>query len=156
MKSYLPVFTYLILITAVLIFSSIQLIIGDLGKFESLQLVFSCMLLGGFGGVLYCLRGMYLSYCVKDNWSNKWILWYIIRPLVSTMCGGVSFLFLKAGLLILEAQKNADSSNLGFYAFALIAGLNVDNFIKKIEDIAETTWGIAKSRTSKNESESYD
>lgn len=154
MKSYLPVFTYLILITAGLIFFSIQLIVGDLGKFESLRLVFSCMLLGGFGGVLYCLRGMYLSYCVKDNWSNKWILWYIIRPLVSTMCGGISFLFLKAGLLVLEAQKNADSSNLGFYAFALIAGLNVDNFIKKIEDIAETTWGIGKSRTSKNESES--
>jgi hypothetical protein len=153
MKSYLPVFTYLILITGGLIFFSIQLIDVDLGKFENLRLVFSCMLLGGFGGVLYCLRGMYLSYCVKDNWSNRWVLWYIIRPLVSTMCGGISFLFLKAGLLVLEAQKNVDSSNLGFYAFALIAGLNVDNFLKKIEDIAETTWGIAKSRSSKNESE---
>ena len=153
MKSYLPVFIYLLLVTLGLIFFSIQLIDVALGKFDSLRLVFSCMLLGGFGGVLYCFRGMYLNYCVKDNWSNRWIPWYIIRPIVSTMCGGVSFLFLKAGLLVLEAQKNVDSSNLGFYAFALIAGLNVDNFIKKIENISETTWGISKSRTSKNESE---
>ncbi len=153
MKLYVFVFIYLILVTFGLIFFSIQLVEVSLGKFEDFRLVFTCMLLGGFGGVLYCFRGMYLNYCVKNNWSPRWIPWYIIRPLVSVMCGGVSFLFLKAGLLILEAQNSSDSSNLGFYAFALIAGLNVDNFIKKIEGIAETTWGITKSRTSKHESE---
>jgi hypothetical protein len=30
--------------------------------------------------------------------------------------------------------------------------LNVDNFMKKIESIAESTWGIKKSRSSKDES----
>ena len=151
MKLFTAVFFYLVLFTLGLTFLSFELIKSDLDKFEDFRLIYGCILVGGFGGALYCFRGMYLSFCVKNNWSNKWVPWYIIRPLVSIICGGVSFLFLKAGLLILEAQKESDSSNLGFYAFALVAGLNVDNFIKKIESIAETTWGISKSRSSKND-----
>lgn len=150
MKTTILITCYLVLFTLGLVYSSIYLINAALMKFEDFRLIISCMLIGGFGGTLYCFRSIYLSYCVKDNWSDKWILWYFIRPIVSIMCGGVSFLFLKAGLLILEAQKQPDSTNLGFYAFALIAGLNVDNFIKKIEDIAQTTWGISKSRSSTN------
>lgn len=112
------------------------------------SLLFQNVLIGGFGGVLYCLRGVYLNRCVRKAWDNEWIIWYIIRPVVSLICGGVSFLFLKAGLLILEAKKETDASNLGFYALAFIAGLNVDKFIAKIEDLAKATWGIEKSKSS--------
>ncbi len=109
----------------------------------------TCGLCGGFGGVLYCLRGLYINYSVKKQWDSDWYPWYIIRPFVSILTGGVSFLFLKAGLLILESKTEDISSNLGFYAFAFVAGLNVDKFISKIEDIAQATWGIEKSRASK-------
>jgi len=102
--------------------------------------------------VLYCLRGIYLNYCVLKQWSNDWITWYILRPIVSFICGGASYLFLKAGLLVLEAKKEIDASNLGFFAFAFIAGMNVDKFISKIEEIAQATWGIEKSRTSTKKS----
>ncbi len=116
---------------------------------EEYKLVLECICIGGYGGLLYCLRGIYLNYCVFKQWSNEWIPWYIIRPIVSLVCGGVSYLFLKAGLLILEAKKETDASNLGFFALAFIAGMNVDKFISKIEDLAQATWGIEKSRTSK-------
>lgn len=108
-----------------------------------------CGLAGGFGGILYCLRGLYLNYSVKKQWSKDWYPWYFIRPIASILTGGISFLFLSAGLLVLEAQTKTSSSNFGFYALAFIAGLNVDKFISKIEDIAQATWGIEKSRTSK-------
>lgn len=64
------------------------------------------------------------------------------------MCGAVSYLFLKAGLLILEAGMNPDASELGYYALAFVAGLNVDKFLSKVEDVALAVWGIEKSRTS--------
>ena len=35
---------------------------------------------------------------------------------------------------------------MGFYALAFVAGMNVDKFVAKIEDIAQATWGIEKSR----------
>jgi hypothetical protein len=120
------------------------------------KLILECVVIGGFGGALYCLRGVYLNYCVFKQWSNEWVPWYLIRPLVSLICGGVSYLFLKAGLLILEAQKEIDATNLGFFALAFIAGMNADKFISKIEDIAQATWGIEKSRTTKDRKEQND
>lgn len=117
----------------------------------SLKLIFSCGLVGGIGGVTYCLRGVYLNACVKKQWDNIWKPWYYIRPIVSHLCGAVSFLFLKAGLLLLESQPTGQSTDLGFLALAFIAGLNVDKFITKVEDIAQATWGIEKSRTAKEE-----
>jgi len=149
-KSLTLVVTYLIFVFAAIIFVSYKLVVCSLGKLEDFRLIFSCILIGGIGGILYCLRGVYLNYSVHDQWSDKWLVWYIVRPLVSMICGGVSFIFLKAGLLVLEAQKETNATNLGFYALAFIAGMNVDKFISKIEDLADATWGIKKSRTSKN------
>jgi len=110
-----------------------------------------CGLCGGVGGVTYCLRGIYLNACVRNNWSNSWLPWYFIRPIVSFICGVVSYLFLKTGLILLEAKQSDTTSNLALYALAFIAGLNVDKFIEKIEGIAEATWGIKKSRASNND-----
>ena len=109
-----------------------------------------CALVGGLGGSIYCLRGIYLNACVRKNWDNEWLPWYFIRPVVSHLCGAISFLFLKAGMLLLEATQTTTPTDLGFLALAFIAGLNVDKFISKIEDVAQATWGIEKSRTAKN------
>jgi len=56
--------------------------------------------------------------------------------------------FLKAGLLVLEADQNPEAISYGYLAIAFIAGYNVDNFMKKIESLAQTLWGIKKSRAS--------
>lgn len=141
---------YLSLILAAILYAAFNLVASSLGQFEDFRLLFACILIGGSGGVLYCFRGVYLNHSVKDQWSDKWIPWYLIRPIVSLICGGISYLFLKAGLLVLEAEKEGDASNLGFYALAFIAGMNVDKFIEKIEDLAQATWGIGKSRATKN------
>ena len=116
---------------------------------DALRLALYCGLWGGGGGITYCLRGIYLNACVYNRWSEIWLPWYFIRPIVSFICGVVSWLFLKAGLIILEAQQSASPSNLAFYALAFVAGLNVDKFLEKVEDITQTTWGIKKSRTAK-------
>jgi len=121
-----------------------QLVVGH----DSLQIGLMCALIGGVGGCIYCLRAIYLNACVRKQWDDEWLPWYYIRPIVSIACGGVSYLFLRAGLLILESGTHSDSTDLGFYALAFIAGLNVDKFISKIEDIAQAVWGIEKSRTS--------
>ena len=119
-----------------------KIVISD----SSIRLAVYCALCGGIGGITYCLRGVYFNICVLKNWDNTWLPWYFIRPLVSTICGAVSCLFLKAGLILLEAQQPGAPTNLAFYALAFIAGLNVDKFVEKIEDIAQVTWGIKKSR----------
>ena len=118
---------------------------------KQFDLVYLCIIMGGLGGITYCLRGVYINACVKKNWDVEWHPWYYIRPIVSLICGGISYLFLKAGLIVLEAQQNLEATNLVFLALAFIAGLNVDKFVSKIEDIAQATWGIEKSRTAKKD-----
>jgi hypothetical protein len=111
-----------------------------------------CVILGGLGGAVYCLRGVYLNASVKKQWDPAWLPWYYTRPFVSLICGGISYLFLRAGLLVLESKQSPDATDLGFYALAFVSGLNVDKFITKIEDVAQATWGIEKSRTAKESS----
>ena len=68
--------------------------------------------------------------------------------MTSAIGGFASYIFLQAGLLTLgvSACYNA-SSNFGFWTFAFIAGYNVDNFMNKIESVANEMWGIQESRS---------
>lgn len=116
--------------------------------FEALQVISQCGAIGLVGGCLYCLRAVYINRCVHNNWSSDWYAWYFLRPIASLISGGVSFLFLKAGLLVLDSSRTSDSSEIGFFALAFVAGLNVDKFVAKIESVAQAIWGIEKSRAS--------
>ena len=148
------VISYLILILIGLLYFLVQILINQLPvDVLNLKVGLICSIIGGIGGCIYCLRAVYLNACVRKLWDKEWIPWYYIRPIVSITCGGVSYLFLRAGLLILESGTNPDSSDLGFYALAFIAGLNVDKFISKIEDVAQAVWGIEKSRSSSSQSD---
>ncbi len=111
-----------------------------------------CGMVAALGGVLYCLRSVYLNRCVHNRWDIQWEVWYYLRPLTSSICGLVAFLFLKAGLVVLDASQNQGAGEFGYLALALLAGLNVDKFVEKIEDIGKSLFGIEKSRNAKNSS----
>lgn len=138
---------YLFLFTITTTFIGIWILNYDLpSHFEPFKHYFGCSLIGGIGGCLYCFRAIYLNKCVRNNWNAEWQTWYYLRPLVSIICGGVSYLFLQAGLLILEAGAKANANEAGYYALAFIAGFNSGKFLTKIEDIASAVFGIEKSR----------
>lgn len=109
-----------------------------------------CVMVAAVGGALYCLRAVYVNKCAKKNWDVDWETWYYLRPITSSISGIAAYIFLKAGLVVLESTQEVGSGNYGFLAFAFIAGLNVDKFVLKIEDIAKSTFGIEKSRASRN------
>ena len=115
---------------------------------EPFSLAYQCALIGAVGGIVYCLRAVYLNRSVRNSWDSNWTTWYIIRPVVSSIVGLVAFIFLNAGLLVLDAEYNNSSNHYGFLALSFVAGLNVDRFLVKIEDIARTAWGIRPSRAS--------
>jgi len=138
---------YLAVMTAVYLAALAWLLFGSPpAQLEPVLLGLKCAVTGGLGGCLYCLRAIYLNYSARRQWSSDWYPWYLIRPWVSAGSGAIACLFLKAGLLILESGTRADASDLGFYALSFIAGLNVDKFMKKIEDVAQSVWGIERSR----------
>ncbi len=109
----------------------------------------NCSIIGLLGGILYCLRGIYKNRSVKNNWDENWNVWYYLRPLTSSISGFISYIILNAGLLTLDAVQG--ETEFGFYAFAFIAGYNVDKFLHKLEDVAKTIWGIDKSRSGRDD-----
>ncbi|QJX02740.1 hypothetical protein HML84_16020 [Alcanivorax sp. IO_7] len=114
------------------------------------SLPFNCALVGCLGGITYCLRSVYLNRSVRGHWNNDWNIWYFVRPVVSAITGIAAYIFLKAGLLVLDASSETDIGSVpyGFLALSYIAGLNVDRFIVRLEEIAKSTWNINPSRTS--------
>ncbi|EBN7598299.1 hypothetical protein D0C11_20860 [Salmonella enterica] len=118
--------------------------------YAPLRVPLMCGAIAYTGDCLYCFRAIYLNKCVRKQWDPDWHLWYFIRPLTSTIAGAISYLFLKAGLLVLESSSNAGASEMGFFALAFIAGFNVGKFVAKIEEVAKAVWGIDKTRSASN------
>ena len=119
-------------------------------------LALRCGFCGGLGGLIYLFRAIYLRSCVHDDWDGGWMPWYIIRPIVSVLCGLVAFIFLSAGLIILDGSRPEDASEFGFYALAILAGLNVDRFVGRVEEVGKSVFGIEKSRTSERSEKEED
>jgi len=124
---------------------------GVQGKFPSWlteqQLAINCIVISTLAGILYCIRAVYINFSVNNNWDTQWEVWYYLRPLASAIAGLVAYIFLKASIVILEASQTEQAGNYGYLAFSFIAGYNVDRFLKKIEDLAKSTFGVEKSRS---------
>ncbi len=115
------------------------------------QLMIQCGIAGGVGGALYCLRGLYLNVSLMDQWDERWLMWYAARPVASIVMGVMVYVLIRAGLLVLEANNQDSSTQYGYYAVSFLAGLNVDNFIKKFESVAGAAFGVSPSRASRPE-----
>ena len=141
----------IIYLLALLVFATYSIGAMALGwlsePYRPLRVPLMCGAIAYVGGALYCFRAIYLNKCVHKRWDPDWHVWYFIRPITSTIAGAVSYLFLKAGLLVLESTANAGASEIGFFAVAFIAGFNVDKFVAKIEEVAKAVWGIDKTRS---------
>lgn len=58
---------------------------------DTLHVPIFCALVGGVGGITYCLRGVYVNASARKQWDVAWLPWYFIRPIVSIICGAVSY-----------------------------------------------------------------
>lgn len=153
---------YLVSLLVVVIIIYNQIIQGTIPSWiKNNNLLSLCVLTGCIGGLLYAFRAIYTHRCKLDDWENRYIVWYYIRPIISMITGGVSWLLLKAGIILLNADNGQNESAMvlnqidyGYLAFALFAGYNVEHFLEKVEDIMQSVWGINKSDTNKSDSSS--
>ena len=143
--SLLIIITYLLMLLALFITLSF-LIVYDVICLETLTVEWAvwAALFGLLGGIIHCLRSVYLHYSVHRDWNaERWAVWYFLRPVVSTIMGLVSYVFIKAGLLLLTTDYSDTTTTRIFYlAVAFLAGYNVKNFLERIERISKSILGI--------------
>lgn len=146
LKTMKKIISYQILLILVLAF---LWALGPLGWMPAwlvgYQLAINCILIASLAGVLYCVRAVYTNYSARNTWEKRWEVWYYLRPLASAVAGLVAFIFLKAGMAVLEASQSGVDGMYGYMAFSFIAGYNVDRFLKMIEDLAKSKFGVEQS-----------
>lgn len=111
----------------------------------SIKQIIDCILVAVSGGVLYCLRAVYLNYSVRRQWNNVWLVWYLFRPIASGLMGYVTYLIITAGLVAV-GSTSAEHPETLLYALSLFSGLNVDGFLKKFEGQVSSSMKVKGSR----------
>lgn len=112
---------------------------------ESIRQTIGCVLAAVGGGVLYCLRAVYLNYSLRKQWDNVWIVWYLFRPFASGIMGYLTYLVISAGLVAVGTTSVEHPETL-LYALSFFAGLNVDGFLKKFEGQVSSSMKVKESR----------
>lgn len=140
--------------TSIIIMSQTGFLIEKYQIFKIIEVnkvIIGSIFIGGIGGIVYCSRSIYINYAVKNEWNEKFWVWYAIRPIVSLIIGAISYLFIKAGLMIFSSSEEYQLNEYSIWSLAFISGLNVDKFLKKLESVGETVWGITPSNMAKEQ-----
>jgi len=100
---------------------------------------------GLIGGSIYMGRGFYQSIAEMDNHSgkfnfNRWIWWYLLRPVFSAMAGGLIFLITHIAFDLEETTKN----QIAFLILGLLAGYNFHDFAEHKLGILSKPLSIKK------------
>jgi hypothetical protein len=127
------------LITTGTIIAGVVLSIISVYRFSSsyfLESLFFSIAGGLIGGGLYMGRGFYQSVAELDKQEMKfdferWIWWYLLRPFLSAIAGGLVFLIIYVALNLQDTMQN----QIIFFISALFVGYN-------FHDFAESKLGI--------------
>jgi hypothetical protein len=143
------IIAYLLLLLGIGTAGGFALEASGLASSDPSKFLLYASILGGLGGGLVnCLRAVYLNACVRKKWDKDWHPWYVIRPILSGVMGGVAYVFIRAGLFVFGGQgESKDWSIYGYLAVSFIAGYNVQRFLEQLEAISEATFGVKKKST---------
>lgn len=102
------------------------------------KLFFYATFAGLLGSSVFMMRGFYQNIVDpnKNFDANTWIWWYLCRPILGLVIGGISFFI---AYLALDLEQNI-KNQIAILVFGFIAGYNFHHFMKKqIEEKTELT-----------------
>ncbi len=103
-----------------------QEVIGDLFP------IWSTMMWGGIGGVIGALYHLWWHISEKQDFDRHYFMWYLVQPVMGLVLGGIVFLLLGGGFLMLQvdltSEKVGTAARLLPYLTSVLAGFR-QNFI---------------------------
>jgi hypothetical protein len=85
---------------------------------------------GGIGGIIGALYALWWHVSDQQDFERQYLMWYLVQPIMGLVLGGIVFLLLTGGFLLLQVQPS--DSNAGArlipYLVAVLAGFR-QNFI---------------------------
>ena len=85
---------------------------------------------GGIGGIIGALYALWWHVSDQQDFDRQYVMWYLVQPIMGVVLGGIVYLLLSAGFLVLQitpSDPNAGARLLP-YLLAVLAGFR-QNFI---------------------------
>jgi hypothetical protein len=111
---------------------------GDREKY----LIIVNALFGILGGATYGLASLTI-WIANNKYEKSWTLWYISRPIIGAALALIFYFLIRAGLV---GGFPINVGDFGFAAISIIIGLLSTTAMKKIRDVFDVLFGIAKRK----------
>ena len=99
-------------------------------------------LFGILGGSTYGLASI-TTWIGNNKYEKSWTLWYVSRPIIGGALALVFYFLLRAGLV---GGFPINVGDFGFAAISIIIGLLPTTAMKKLRDVFDVLFGIAKRK----------
>ncbi len=94
--------------------------------------IVNTMIWGGIGGIVGALYALWWHISEQQDFDPNYLTWYLVQPLMGVVLGGIIFLILAGGFLILQVdltdEKATQGARLLPYLTAVLAGFR-QNFV---------------------------
>ncbi|WP_239631173.1 hypothetical protein [Paenibacillus sp. H1-7] len=90
-------------------------------------------LAGSIGGCLYALRLFHEYY---DRMSERWVLWYMLRPIKCAAAAVMTIILFQSGILLLQTGDSV----IAKIAIAFLVGFGYGKVMDKLKALAETLF----------------
>ncbi|UQZ85185.1 hypothetical protein SK3146_04468 [Paenibacillus konkukensis] len=90
-------------------------------------------LAGGIGGTLYALRLFHEYY---DQLSERWLFWYLLRPIKCAGAAVMTIILFQSGILLLQTGDSV----LAKIGIAFLVGFGYGKVMDKLKSLAETLF----------------
>jgi hypothetical protein len=99
-------------------------------------------LFGILGGSTYGLASI-TTWIGNNKYERSWTLWYVSRPIIGGALALIFYFLLRAGLV---GGFPINVGDFGFAAISIIIGLLTTTAMKKLRDVFDVLFGIAKRK----------
>jgi hypothetical protein len=120
---------------------------------NEVRMIIVVALAGAVGGLVHTTRSFYF-HATDKTLHQSWLLWYILRPLVGSSIGLITYLIIRGGFITMDATVK-EANVYSFTALAALAGMFSEQAVEKLKRVAELilTKVQAPSKKSKTKSE---
>lgn len=92
---------------------------------------------GGIGGAVGALYSLWWHVADRQDFDRQYLMWYIVQPIMGMVLGGIIYLAIAAGFLVLQATPAVGPTNIGSWLMpsllACLAGFR-QNFVYEVLD----------------------
>jgi hypothetical protein len=90
----------------------------------------STLMWGGIGGIIGALYALWWHVSDQQDFERQYLMWYLVQPIMGVVLGGIVFLLLTGGFLLLQVKPSDANAGARLvpYLVAVLAGFR-QNFI---------------------------